>query len=383
VLSSRKVFLFGFFLIFVSQAITDVQPATEKEQIRNIWFHQVPAVSKAPVIDGKIDDDCWRELPALTNFGRDRYSLKSTHPLIPMSLKLGYDKVYLYCLWKIANPAGEFRVDYEALRKKQQEAMYDSAMFWNQPSLEFRIDGRRDRLGETMIQMNLVGQKEAFQKIATGWSTEYTEGWDIWADYSYVAGFNESGWWVEMKVALRDLNVEPRPGYIMGAQFRYFHKPGVYFAWTPAGYDTSGYGDLLLVEKPLPMEKALELICPEYRDLVVRMPQPEKVVVVEKGRISEMGYRQTLYQDWEKITERKQQLERLLINCPLLQKEKILETIKKSWESLDKEIGGLMEVGAAEIMRLKQPMEELSWYLEQLKAMMQIHNLLTEHRKQP
>ncbi|HOL66111.1 MAG TPA: hypothetical protein PKX93_01460 [bacterium] len=373
----------NFFLVFTGFVFISQFKVVAGQEVRTVWFHQVPRVSQAPVIDGRPDDPCWKELPVLTNFGRDRYSLKSTHPLVPMRLQLGYDQTYLYCLWRMANAAGEYRVDYGELKKKQQEAMYNSAMYWNQPSVEFRIDGRHDRHGETMIQMNLIGQKEAFQKIATGWSTEYTEGWDIWADYTYVPGYDENSWWVELKVSLKDLNAEARPGYIMGAQFRYFHKPGVYFAWTPAGYETAGYGDLVLVEKPLPMDKALKLICPEYETMVIRMPQPDKVVVVEKGKVYQMDYRETFTRDWKNLCLSRETVEKLLLARPALQKDRWVETMRKEWENLEKEIASLPEVGAAEMARLKQPMETLNWLLEEITARIRIQELVVKPQGLP
>ena len=346
---------------------------------RNIWFHQVPRVKQAPVIDGKRDDACWKRLPVLSNFGRDRYSLKSKHPMIPMTMQLGFDDTYLYALWVINNPEGEHGVDYGSLRDKQEARMHDAAMYWNHPSVEFRIDGRRDRLGETAIQMNLVGQKQAMQLIATGWSREYTAGWDIWADYDYVPSHDDSAWWTELKVSIKDMGAAARPGYVMGAQFRYFH-PGAYFAWTPGGYEVARYGDLLLVEEPLPTENALAAVCPDYRSAIIRMPQPDKVVVVAEGEVSEIPYKDTIMDELNAV---KQERGRILEACQrvaALDGAKVIASVDKQIAEIEKDVAEVKEFRAHDLMRLRQPLDVLGFSLREARARAEIHALLAKSR---
>ena len=349
--------------------------AASAGNVRDLWFHQVPRIRTAPTIDGKTDDACWKTLPALSNFGRDRFSLKSKVPIIPMSIRLGFDDTYLYGLWHIGNLEGEHRVDYRELKKKQEERMHDMAMYWNHPSVEFRIDGRRDRLGETAIQMNLIGQKQAMQLIATGWSREYSDGWDIWADYQYEPGHNESGWWLELKVSLKDMGAEARPGTILGAQFRYFH-PGAYFAWTPGGYSVAAYGDLLLVEEPIATEEALKLVCPDYRSVIIRMPQPDKVIVVEKGRFSEIPYRDTVMQEVSAVKRRRTETFGRAAGQEGLDGAKLLAEVDKQIEALDKDLGQIEEFRAHDLMRLRQPLDSLHFALKEAEASVKIKELL-------
>lgn len=345
--------------------------------VRDLWFHQVPRVKTPPVIDGKRDDACWKTLPVLSNFGRDRFSLKSTHPLLPMRVQLGFDERYLYCLWWIGSPEGKYKLDYAELRRKQEARMNETEMWWNPPSLEFRVDGNRDRLGETSIQMNMVGQKQAMHKIATGWSTEYAEGWDIWADYKYASGYDPAGWWIELRVSLKDLGAEARPGYVMGAQFRYFHV-GAYFAWTPGGYNPQYYGDLLLVEKPLPMSKALELIMPDFRTATIRMPQPDGVVVVKNGRTSIESYKDTIMAEVNEIRKQRADLAAKLKVRPGMDAKKVMAPVDQALDAIDAALGNSQTFSASDMTRLREPLAAADYVLRDAQARIDIHDLMRQ-----
>jgi len=362
-------------LLAVLMIVSSAAWAAPSGAVRDLWFHQVPRVETPPAIDGKPGDPCWQKLPALSNFGRDRYGLKSKHPMVPMTMKLGWDDTYLYCLWHMSNPAGEHRVDYRELERKQRGKMLASAMYWNQPSVEFRIDGRRDRLGETVVQMNLVGQKQGMQKIATGWSTEFTAGWDIWADYEYVPGYDQDGWWVELKVALKDMGAEAKAGYVMGAQFRYFH-PGAYFAWTLAGYDPAGYGDLILVEEPLPMRGALEAIIPDYASTTVRMPQPDGIVLVARGEVSKVSYREAVMKEVLAIREARKALGASLEARPEMDAAAVAGMVDGQIKAVEEELAKIETFTASEMMRLRAPLDGAKYALRQAAAQVEIHDLL-------
>jgi hypothetical protein len=347
---------------------------SEEDTVKNVWLYQVQRVSHPPVIDGKQDDKAWDEIPPLTNFGKDRYD-SGKHPMLNISVQMGWDSVYLYCLFKIYNPGGEFRINLAELEKKQRERMYDTPMWWNYPSQEVRIDGRRDRAGETMIQMNMVGQKEAMQKIATGWSTEYSEGWEVWGDYKYVAGYDEQAWWTELRVALEDLGAEPVANYVMGAQFRYFH-PGGFFAWTPGGYDVGLYGDLLLVEKPLSFEDAMNIAHPGYKEQVVNIPWPDKIVVIDHGRFYENTYREMLTSLFNDLKKGKDALMEELKMCSGIDQKSTTEYINKEFALVEEEFKKTVEFTAADMIRMKQPMEAFQFALSEVKARVNIYHLV-------
>lgn len=339
----------------------------------DLWMHQVPRVKTPPAIDGKTDDPCWKALPALSNFGRDRYAQTSAHPLFPIALQIGYDDTYMYVLWKLSNPAGTHHMDYAALKKRQDDTKHDTAMYWNRPSLEFRIaaPGR-----ETMLQMNMVNKKEALQMIHTGWSTDTDLSFDLWGDYQYVSGFDENGWWVEMRVALKDLGIEPRSGIAMSAQFRYFHAGGTYFAWTPAGYDPAQYGKLILVDDPLPAEKALELIFPNWRNMTIRMPQADNVVVVERGQFTETSFQAMIVNELNGLKQKRQQLDAQAKSVAGNDAKAMFANLDKKIADLDADIGKIAAFSAADVARLRTPLDALAFDLREAAATLATRELL-------
>jgi len=171
------------------------------------------------------------------------------------------------------------------------------------------------------------------------------------------------------------MGAEARPGTIMGAQFRYFH-PGAYFAWTPGGYSVAAYGDLLLVTKPIATEEALKLVCPDYRSAVIRMPQPDKVVVVEKGKFSEAPYRDTVMNEVGAIRQAREEILKLTEGQKGIDGAKLLADVDKQIGTLDKDIGQVEEFRAHDLMRLRQPLDKLHFALKEAEARVKIRELL-------
>jgi hypothetical protein len=227
--------------------------------------------------------------------------------------------------------------------------------------------------------MNMVDQKQAYQTIATGWSVEQNPGFDLWGDYQYASGYDDSGWWVELKVALKDLGVDVRHGYVTGAQFRYFHiASGVWFAWTPAGYSPAGYGHLLLVDEPVSTEQALTLIYPNWRNMTIRMPQADKVVLVDRGQFVETSYQEAVMKELNGLRQKRRQIGQKAASATRLEAKAMFANLDKTLADIEADIAKVGSFNASDMTRLRQPMDNVAFALREAEANVAVKKLLAQ-----
>ncbi|MGQ9763589.1 MAG: glycoside hydrolase domain-containing protein [Armatimonadota bacterium] len=142
-----------------------------------------------PVIDGRLDDACWRGEPAIKELTTSRGLEKAKRAT---NVFLGYDKTGMYVAFRCIEPE---------MSKLKTGAKY----VWRNDSVEVLIDSDRDREG----YLHLIGDVEGnrFQQLAgiaaetpdrsvnVGWKFAVARGTDAWTAEIFIPA---SVLWVEM-----------------------------------------------------------------------------------------------------------------------------------------------------------------------------------------
>ncbi|HIE52566.1 MAG TPA: hypothetical protein EYP85_12490 [Armatimonadetes bacterium] len=184
--------------------------------------YAVQRVTTPPVVDGKLEDPVWREVPALSGF---TYILgRAGEPADPQtSFRAVRDDRALYLAVECLEPAVKQLVTLKTVR--------DSPVFGDD-SVEVFLDTNFDR--RTYFQ--LVTNQRGTQYDARGMDPSWNAKWEA------AGGVGEDRWWVEMAVPFRSLGVEPpAEGAVWGVNICRNRRAGpgeVYSAWatTPQGF---------------------------------------------------------------------------------------------------------------------------------------------------
>lgn len=160
-------------------------------------------------IDGRLDDDAWKNATAITDFKQfdpDHGTSASER----MEVRFLYDDHALYVGARLYDKQGAEGVTSTVVRR---DAFFNSDFF------EVVIDGFHDHLGQAFFQVNPSGSRT--DMLGTG-NNCCDAGWDpVWESHTSI---DPLGWSVEMRIPYNQLRFSRDSLQIWGLQVRRFLK---------------------------------------------------------------------------------------------------------------------------------------------------------------
>jgi len=272
-------FLFGFFLIFaaplyspVSGQSTESKQDTIKEQnvVLQPVYNTTRLVTDKPVIDGKLDDECWTK----GNWAGD-YTVfvpnEGAEPTYPTEMNIQYDDKNLYIAFRA----------------------YDS-----EPDKILRLAGGRDDIVGDMVGINFDSYRDyrtGFEFTMTAWGQKVDlvlfnpMNWDFnWnAVWKGKVGMEDSAWVAEMEVPFSQLRYSNQDEQVWGMHtWRWIERLQEESNWEKQSKTSAGmlynFGELRGI-KGLKKSRRLEIMPFALGDLRTMEKEPGNPFA-DKGR---------------------------------------------------------------------------------------------------
>ncbi len=301
-------------MVLVAVLAAGARPATAGTHVRTkLTFCR--AVKRAPVLDGRLDDPCWQRAYAFDDFGFLKWgSPKGKTPdQFPATRgQVAYDKDYLYFNFRCSEPHMD----------RFEPVLNRSAPIFARDCLEIYIDTKNDDRGYVCVWANAKGEKMSERRIDMDWAIVTDHSFRLWARYDYAAEVTDAAWIVEGRVAWKDMDVEPRPGLIMGfnpCRFRFSHKPVQFLCWSTIGESQKQpelYGHMVLGDRPDDVTPVLARLYPAYERMTIHVPQGDSIAVFEGGTRTAVTYRQMLEDRLSAAADRLETLTARLADAP-------------------------------------------------------------------
>ncbi|WP_431157670.1 DUF5916 domain-containing protein [Winogradskyella poriferorum] len=187
---------------------------------------QIERTSKAPKIDGKLDDIAWKNAEIATDFIQFRPEIGNPLP---------------------EEQRTEVKVTYD------DQAIYVAAYLYDDPNLVMKQLVNRDNFGQTdfflvVLNPNNDAQNDtSFFVFSSGQQADAISNPSIGEDFGWNAVWNsavemkDDGWTVEMKIPYRTLRFADQEEPTWGLQFhRQFRRDRSQYTWNPID-PTKGY----------------------------------------------------------------------------------------------------------------------------------------------
>lgn len=265
--------------------------------------HFIEKAASAPVIDGKFDDACWKDVEGITDWGPCTF-LRRTPAVMPETyVKYLWDDKYLY----IAIRCGEDHLEENMGLFKKND--YNRAQpVYNRDCVELHIDGNNDRHTKFQCWFAPTEEKMIFWNYDFGWGILTDNDYGLNADWDYKCSVDEKGWQIEGRMALAHFEMKGRPGNICAIEpcrFRLMKRMkgldgkdlGVttrLWGWATQGRDHSDvriYGKCIFVEKkPKDLIEGLKLAYPDLDEREIYVQTTKDYIVVSGGKVSRISY---------------------------------------------------------------------------------------------
>jgi hypothetical protein len=189
-------------------------------------------VKEPPVLDGKLDDDAWREAPATSSFTQ-KSPVEGAAPTERTTVRVVYDDDALY-IGVDCEQRGAPVVERLTRRDREVEADWVSVA----------LDTRRDGKSAFVFEVNAGGALlDAVRFNDTDFSPDWDENWD-----AHVA-VRDHGWSIEYRIPFRILRFQSLPLQSWGFEVRrYVSMKQETEEWAlvsrTAGGEVSHYGKL-------------------------------------------------------------------------------------------------------------------------------------------
>lgn len=168
-------------------------------QVRMLSFYEVRPTTQAPVLDGRLDDSAWKNIPVHDTY----YEYAKPEPG-PGKLKtrfmMTYDARGLYMA--VVN------VDHAMDKIRQHIHNYDDSRLWTDDSGEFYFDPDATSIGFSKFTINALGVRADMRKLDMAVTLNDWNG----AGWQAQATQNPTDWTIEAFFPWEDLNHKPVPG---------------------------------------------------------------------------------------------------------------------------------------------------------------------------
>ena len=265
----------------------------------------VERTAKAPVIDGKLDEDVWKKATPITDFGPATICINTDYKVPQTEFRCLWDDKYLYvgmtCKEDSEENMRRFLANYNDRRV---------SFIWRD-SVELHLDGNNDRKTKFQIWLNPTDEKQIIWNYDFGWGPLSDSNYGLNAEWEKKSFIGKDGWTVEARFALSHFEIKPHVGYIFAMEpvrMRWgkwlFPKPGKkspegdgwaqVLAWAMQGrshHRTNEYGKFILVdEMPSDPAAGLRLAYPDLDRRTIYVETPGEYLVVDKGKASRLSF---------------------------------------------------------------------------------------------
>ncbi len=265
--------------------------------------HFIEKARSAPVIDGKFDDECWKGVEGITDWGPCTFLRRKPAVMPETYIKYLWDDKYLY----VAIRCDEDHIEENmALFRKND---YNRAQpVYNRDCVELHIDGNNDRHTKFQCWFAPTEERMIFWNYDFGWGILTDNDYGLNADWHYKCSVDEKGWQIEARLALAHFEMKGRPGNICAIEpcrFRMMKRMkgldgkdlGVttrLWGWASQGRDHSDvriYGKCIFVEKkPKDLVEGLRLAYPDLDEREFYVQTTKDYIVVSKGKVTKVSY---------------------------------------------------------------------------------------------
>ncbi|MGD0017209.1 MAG: DUF5916 domain-containing protein [Verrucomicrobiia bacterium] len=156
---------------------------------------EIHATTKPPVIDGKLDDSCWQDAPALTNFTQV-LPIEGASPTERTEVRFLYDRDYLY----IAVRCFDSEPEKIIAKQMQHDASFDSDDF-----VKIAFDTFFRQRDGYFFAVNPVGAR------TEGLIENFSEENGLWDTvWQARARIDAQGWTAEIAIPFKSLSFDPQ-----------------------------------------------------------------------------------------------------------------------------------------------------------------------------
>jgi len=216
-----------------------------------------------PVVDGDLDDACWKEASLVEEFTLPE---GNAAPVEPMDLRICFDDSTLYCAFTCVEPYPR------KLRLRYKE---DSGDIWQDDCVELFLRARGGRLDYDQFIVNAAGARWSLRHLG-GQSRVTPRDWEA------AARIGEGEWTVEMALPLSAIGIAAvRQGHLVELKVGREDHTGegtVLSTWPPGGSygGGQGYGRLYLGDPNL-------LENPDLRERSGPVPEKWRITEGDEG----------------------------------------------------------------------------------------------------
>jgi len=283
---------------------------TDAQAADNFKLYWLVKTAAPPVIDGSLGDAAWKSLEPLRDWGVCNYGRQDGAPG-EIDLRACWDDQNLYLgarLYHRRDPArdmAEFKRNLGNL----------AAAIYARECLEIHIDGNLDHATRFQAIVNAGNERMMLWHYDFGWGILVNNDYGLDADWESAGGIGDDHWTLEVRIALRDIQVQPRAGYMFGINPCWFNwadtrenHPGKYWwqflTWSTHGdshHDPRLYGRFLLVEeKPKDLVSGLRLAYPDLDKRTVMIQTPDGFTTVQNGAVATQSYLEKLREELDR-----------------------------------------------------------------------------------
>ncbi len=260
-----RISFFLFVICLMAASVTHISIAEEvsDKMIRAVRIES----AESPVIDGKLDDECWKKADSASGFIQDE-PIRGKKPNDPTIVHILFDKEKLY-------------VGFRCFKKNPDQVlgseMKRDGYFFQDDYVEVFLDTYHDHRNCYAFSINCLGTK-VDKRIANEGSTggrrdDSSRSWDC--DWEAAAVKTENGWTGEMAIPFAELRFSRKGDGTWGINFRRANEEfDAEDTWVDVG------------ENELAVSRFGELTGLTPEELVTSRPLEFKPYVTLKPRIS-------------------------------------------------------------------------------------------------
>jgi len=248
-----------------------------------VLFYFCPRAAQPPVLDGMLDDACWRAAPVVTDFGRihigEGVARKQT------AAYMVYDDSALYVAFRATEPE---------IAKLTLKHGRDGRIFKGD-SVEIYL--RPDLSDVTRYQLvtNAAGQQWDAWIIGAARRDKPDALWGADSGWQAAGSVGEDEWTAEVRLPFADFGVEPRAGTTLGLNLVRITYAGdrEYSAWAHATYEQKDFrywAALVLTDPSTDPLRTVSRLVPDWKERTVAWPKIDGLVRFARGRKQEVAY---------------------------------------------------------------------------------------------
>ena len=167
-------------------------------------------LTKAPELDGKLEDECWQQVPAADSFVVNQPHYGAI-PQVQARVKVGYTNQAIYFAAFIADKPGQVR---RQLTPRDGERMQDTDVFG------VALDTYQDRQNAFQFNVTAANVQSDMRVSPATENPDYS--WDaVWDSRVH---FQENGWSVEIMIPYMALRFSDKPVQEWGVNFYLFNR---------------------------------------------------------------------------------------------------------------------------------------------------------------